>query len=154
MLFVLVTDGVPTSMTADGVRRHLGTLNTSPPGDLTLADLTQFGIFPMALTTKPTPTLDEVVTEAAPLLVNGVWAQQWAVTAKPMRDTMRKEQWRAALTARGRWDSFLTYLAARPVAVQLAWLWLDNVEREGAEVADLQTSTGLTNAQINAVFRF
>lgn len=121
-----------------------------PVPDSVLAD---YDIFKVAETTPPTPGLDEVVTEAAPVEIGGVWTQQWEIVPKPVRSSLQPNQWKRALEARGRWGAFKTYFAGLSQSDQLEWLYADRIERSGPLITELQAATGLTNAQINEIFR-
>lgn len=152
-MFVHVVNGIPRKLTPAEVAVHLQSNNTSPPGDLSQWNGSEFGIYPLTETTPPTPSLDEIVTEAVPALVNGVWTQQWALTTKPVRASLRRGEWKKALEARSRWAAFKTYVASLPGEEQLEWHYAETIDRNGPLITALQAATGLTNAQLNAVFR-
>lgn len=52
---------------------------TSFPSDLSAADLSDFGVFKVDPVAKPTADYTQVVEEATPVEVNGVWTQVWNV---------------------------------------------------------------------------
>lgn len=52
---------------------------TSFPSDLSVADLSDFGVFPVTEVTAPVVDYTQVVEEGTPVEVNGVWTQVWNV---------------------------------------------------------------------------
>lgn len=153
MLFVHVVNNAATKMTGREVEAYLKSIGTMPPGDLTLASLSEFGIFPLVAVERPTPGIDEVVSEGTPSQINGQWTQVWITSTKPVRASLRPGEWRRALESRNRWAAFKTYFANLSPSDQLDWVFIDRIDRGGPEIAALQAASGLTNAQLNAIFR-
>lgn len=60
---------------------------TSFPSDLTSADLSDFGVFRVTETPKPSADYTQVVQESQPVLVGGNWTQVWIV-----RDATEEEE--------------------------------------------------------------
>jgi len=66
--------------------------NTGFPSEPSAECLAEFGVYPVAATTPPT---GDVVTEAAPKLIKGAWAQQWetrSYTGEESRAKWKKER--------------------------------------------------------------
>ncbi len=87
-------------------------------------DLADFGVFALTTTEAPAATLDTVVEEAPPALVDGVWTQQWAtVTASPEVQTSRRQALAANIDAAcaaitGRFLPFMREYEAREAQAQ------------------------------------
>jgi len=52
---------------------------TSFPADLSNADLSDFGVYPVTEITKPVENYTKIVEEVQPENINGVWTQKWVV---------------------------------------------------------------------------
>lgn len=153
MLFVRLENNQPVRMTQAAALDYLRrVLKVGVRDDPDPANLEPHGIFQLAETTKPTPGLDEVLTEGTPVNNAGTWTQVWTLTQRPVRASLSPRQWKNALERRGRWNAFKTWLAGKPPADQIEWHYSD-IERSGPLIAALQADTGLTDAQLDAVFR-
>ncbi len=76
---------------------HPGTIFFEPVDADTLA---HFRVVVVQASTAPEVTLEQTLTEAAPVLVDGVWTQQWAVAAAaPELVAERQAAAKAALVA-------------------------------------------------------
>ena len=116
------------------------------------------------------PTFDPMtqnVVEAAPVLVDGVWTQQWTVVAASDADkASRLAAWRssasvtrfqalAALSQAGMLAPVQALMAnpATPALAVLAWNEITTFERLSPTLIALATQLGWTDAQLDGLFQ-
>lgn len=63
---------------------------TSFPDPMPDERLAEWGVFPVGRFEKPTPAPGEVVEEAPPVEINGLWTQQWRVRPATQEETNSK----------------------------------------------------------------
>ena len=154
MPYLHIIDGVPTVKTAQEVSLYLRRdRNVSCRDEPDAANLAEFNIFPLDEGTKPVLGADEVAVETAPAQANGVWVRQWSVAQRPVRTSLTPHQFKKRLEAKNRWAAFKTYVGALTPGDQMEWVYADVIKRDSPLITALQTATGLTNNQIDAVFR-
>lgn len=157
MLFVSVRGDAPVRMAANDVCVYLASqLNTSPPGDLAQADLTDFNIYPLAETEPPACAQTEIVVEVEPLRIAGVWTQQWQVVPRPTPAAVSMRQARLALLSAGLLAAVDAAIASMPSpereAAQIEWEYAAEVRRDSPLIAALAPALDLTGDQIDALF--
>jgi hypothetical protein len=141
--------------------------NTSFALPLVPADLTDFGVHAVAEVPAPSATIEQIVAEAAPTLIDGVWAQQWAVTnATPEQIAARRaalvpsavtmRQARLALHGAGKLAAVEAAINALSeparTAARIEWDYSGEVQRHHGLVASLAPALGLSAAQVDALF--
>lgn len=128
----------------------------------------EFGCIKLAPTEAPSfDPATEALDHATPVLVDGVWTQQWAVRALtqeqkdaiyaasvPQAVTMR--QARLALLGAGMLAAVQTAIDAmqEPAksAAQITWDHSTEVQRSNGLVAQLAPALGLTSAEVDSLF--
>lgn len=168
-MYALIKDGEvlahPYSIT-DLIRSRPGTC--WPRDGISDERAAEFGCVKLAPTEAPSfDPATEALDHATPILVDGVWTQQWAVRALtqeqkdaihaasvPQAVTMR--QARLALLGAGLLDDVQTAINAmeEPAksAAQITWDHSTEVQRDNGLVAQLAPALGLTSAQVDALF--
>lgn len=154
-LAVIVENGSQRAATLEQVSLYLRKRNVScRSGDgLVLDTLSSYGIYPLQETPEPSVAEDEIAVHRPPVQINGIWVQQWEIIPKVVQSSITPQQFKKRLVTKGRWAAFKSYVATLPVSDQLEWIYADVIERNGPLITALQSATGLTNNQIDAVFR-
>lgn len=159
MFYILIVPGkdpvYPYTLT-DLKRANPG---VSFPRDMTDFDASPWYCYPVQPTEPPTAP-DKVAERADPEQVDGVWYERWTLVdyIPPVPDTVSMRQARLALLAAGILDSVEPAIAsiADPVqrrAAEISWEYSAEVTRDSALVAALGTDLGLTDSDIDILFR-
>ena len=120
------------------------------------ADLTGIGyqrIYPAQ--TIPTPADGEIVVSKPPEKVDGVWREVFALEPAPVfvpqQVTMR--QARLELLSRDLLDDVDAVIAVAGRAAQIEWEYASTVDRDNSVIAVVQQQQGMTDEQIDDLFR-
>ena len=120
------------------------------------ADLTGIGyqrIYPAQ--TIPTPVDGEIVVSKPPEKVDGVWREVFALEPAPVfvpqQVTMR--QARLELLSRDFLDDVAAVIAVAGRAAQIEWEYASTVDRDNPVIAVVQQQQGMTDEQIDDLFR-
>ena len=120
------------------------------------ADLTGIGyqrIYPAQ--TIPTPADGEIVVSKPPEKVDGVWREVFALEPAPVfvpqQVTMR--QARLELLSRDLLDDVDAVIAVAGRAAQIEWEYASTVDRDNPVIAAVQQQQGMTDEQIDDLFR-
>ena len=120
------------------------------------ADLTGIGyqrIYPAQ--TIPTPVDGEIVVSKPPEKVDGVWREVFALEPAPVfvpqQVTMR--QARLELLSRGFLDDVDAVIAVAGRTAQIEWEYTSTVARDNPVIAVVQQQQGMTDEQIDDLFR-
>ena len=120
------------------------------------ADLTGIGyqrIYPAQ--TIPTPADGEIVVSKPPEKVDGVWREVFALEPAPVfvpqQVTMR--QARLELLSRDLLDDVDAVIAVAGRAAQIEWEYASTVDRDNFVIAVVQQQQGMTDEQIDDLFR-
>ena len=120
------------------------------------ADLTGIGyqrIYPAQ--TIPTPADGEIVVSKPPEKVDGVWREVFALEPAPVfvpqQVTMR--QARLELLSRDLLDDVDAVIAVAGRAAQIEWEYASSVDRDNPVIAVVQQQQGMTDEQIDDLFR-
>ena len=120
------------------------------------ADLTGIGyqrIYPAQ--TIPTPADGEIVVSKPPEKVDGVWREVFALEPAPVfvpqQVTMR--QARLELLSRDLLDDVDAVIAVAGRAAQIEWEYTSTVDRDNPVIAVVQQQQGMTDEQIDDLFR-
>ena len=120
------------------------------------ADLTGIGyqrIYPAQ--TIPTPADGEIVVSKPPEKVDGVWREVFALEPAPVfvpqQVTMR--QARLELLSRDFLDGVDAVIAVAGRVAQIEWEYASTVDRDNPVIAAVQQRQGMTDEQIDDLFR-
>ena len=120
------------------------------------ADLTGIGyqrIYPAQ--TIPTPADGEIVVSKPPEKVDGVWREVFALEPAPVfvpqQVTMR--QARLELLSRDFLDVVDAVTAVAGCVAQIEWEYASTVDRDNLVIAAVQQQQGMTDEQIDDLFR-
>ena len=120
------------------------------------ADLTGIGyqrIYPAQ--TIPTPADGEIVVSKPPEKVDGVWREVFALEPAPVfvpqQVTMR--QARLELLSRDLLDDVDAVIAVAGRVAQIEWEYASTVDRDNPVIAVVQQQQGMTDEQIDDLFR-
>ena len=120
------------------------------------ADLTGIGyqrIYPAQ--TIPTPADGEIVVSKPPEKVDGVWREVFALEPAlvfvPQQVTMR--QARLELLSRDLLDDVDAVIAVAGRVAQIEWEYASTVDRDNPVIAAVQQQQGMTDEQIDDLFR-
>ena len=120
------------------------------------ADLTGIGyqrIYPAQ--TIPTPADGEIVVSKPPEKVDGVWREVFALEPAPVfvpqQVTMR--QARLELLSRDFLDGVDAVIAVAGRVAQIEWEYASTVDRDNPVIAAVQQQQGMTDEQIDDLFR-
>lgn len=120
------------------------------------ADLTGIGyqrIYPAQ--TIPTPADGEIVVSKPPEKVDGVWREVFALEPAPVSSaqqvTMR--QARLELLSRDLLDDVDAMIAVAGRAARIEWEYASTVTRDNPVIAVVQQQQGITDEQIDDLFR-
>lgn len=117
----------------------------------------------------PPPAYDSAtqnLTEATPVLVSGVWTQQWTVTdasaaeiaerlvARREAMTCTPRQARLALAFAGLLSAVEAWVAAQGDAAQIEWEYASEIRRTVGLVTSAATGLGMTEEQIDDLFDY
>ena len=127
--------------------------NMSIPDGADLRDIGYERVYP-ALTT-PITTGSEVLVSKPPEKVDGVWREVFAVEMAPVlvpqQVTMR--QARLELLSRDLLDDVDAVIAVAGGAAQIEWEYASTVDRDNPVIAVVQQQQGMTDEQIDDLFR-
>ena len=127
--------------------------NMSIPDGADLRDIGYERVYP-ALTT-PIATGSEVLVSKPPEKVDGIWREVFVVelvpVSVPQQVTMR--QARLELLSRGLLDDVEAIIAAAGRKAQIEWEYASLVERGNLVIAVVQQQQGMTDEQIDDLFR-
>ncbi len=139
---------------------------TSFPATMPPEGLAEWGVYPVTATEPPTHNPDtQRVAEGEPEQVAGEWRQTWVVTdLSPEEIASALAQWRAtaivtrfqaraALLHAGLLTSVEAAVSGADAFTQLAWSEALNFERGSPTIAALASALGLTDEQIDGLFR-
>lgn len=130
------------------------------PANLAAYDTTAHHVYPVQPVEPPQQT-GMVAVEVQPVLVGGVWTQQWELQPEPpapVPDSVSMAQARLALLDAGLLDQVDAALAAIPDpierrAAQVRWDYETRVRYDDQLVRDLKSAFGLTSQQFDELFR-
>ena len=127
--------------------------NMSIPDGADLTDIGYAKIYPPVVIPEVGP--NQVLVSMTPELVDGIWREVFAVEAAPVfvpqQVTMR--QARLELLSRRLLDDVGAMIEAAGREVQIEWEYASTVDRADLIVADIQQQWGLTDAEIDDLFR-
>lgn len=151
MKLVRVVDGVGEVTSIDDLRKSGVCIRANPP----LTTLEAHGLFPLEDTPKPEGDGTEYAVEAAPVLVGGKWQQQWNLRKRPVPKRVSKGAFYRVVRdlPAGVQALFRTYLAGLSADEREDLnnaLW---ISRDGDFIANVQTAMGVTDEQMNNLFR-
>ena len=161
-MYASITDGVVAEYPID-LRMRLP--NTSmrenwPGGEIN-------GVEYALIHPSPQPNHDPTtqnLTEAIPALVEGVWTQQWAVTAASAEEiaerlaarreamTCTPRQARLALAYADLLTAVEAWVAEQGDATKIEWEYASEIRRTVGLVTSAASTMGLTDEQIDALF--
>lgn len=131
--------------------------NTSFPASPSNATLASFNVFPVVDTPQPTYNyMTQNLNLVNPSYSQGVWTQQWTVTAaSPAEQAARLSAWRASASctaAQGKlqlnadtiYDEAETYIAGASVEVQITWANQSIWTRNASWVETMLTALGMS----------
>lgn len=160
MFYILTNPGeepvYPYTLT-DLMRANPG---TSFPRDMTNFDASDWHCYPVQNTTPPeAPNM--VAVRVMPSLVDGVWHEQWALEPAlpaPVPQSVEMAQARLALLKAGLLSRVDAAIDAIPDAMQreaarVDWEYRTVVPRNSALVQGITASLGMTDAQVDDLFR-
>jgi hypothetical protein len=160
-MYIKLINGQPQTYSIGQLRAD--NPQVSFPSTIPDATLAEYGVFPVSPT--PQPEIDQnrqTVSEANPVLIDGVWTQAWTVSDIPLdvlraRMIVTMRQARLALLAAGllgQVDGAINAIED-PVErqqAQITWEFSTEVERMNPLVTRLGTIFGLTDEQIDDLF--
>jgi hypothetical protein len=128
--------------------------------------LAEYGVYSVQETAMPE---GDVVTEASPILIDGVWTQQWnvrsytseeiAANLQNFRDSsvVTPRQARLALLQNGITDANIQAVIAtiqepEKSAVTIEWEYALEIRRNNTWVSSLGSALGLTEEQLDSLF--
>ena len=127
--------------------------NVSIPDGADLTDIGYAKIYPPVVIPEVGP--NQVLVSMAPELVDGVWREVFAVETAPVsvpqQVTMR--QARLELLSRGLLDDVDAVIAVAGRAAQIEWEYASTVDRDNPVIAAVQQQQGMTDEQIDDLFR-
>ncbi len=134
-MYVRITESVPVRYTLTDLRRAYP--NTSFPVTPGVEVLAQYHVYPLQATAIPAhDPATQVVEDATPLLVDGVWTQQWVVRDLTVEElqacvprSVSRLQGMLAIAEAGLAAQFLAWKAALdPVADFVALAFLESAQ--------------------------
>ena len=127
--------------------------NVSIPDGADLTDIGYAKIYPPVVIPEVGP--NQVLVSMAPELVDGVWREVFAVETAPVsvpqQVTMR--QARLELLSRDLLDDVDAVIAVAGRAAQIEWEYASTVDRDNPVIAAVQQQQGMTDEQIDDLFR-
>lgn len=139
--------------------------NVSFPKEIPESTLAEFGVFPITETVAPS---GDVVEEATPALIDGVWVQQWTsrdyTTEEIVQNLMDRRasmivtprQARLALLSAGHISNIDIAIDAleEPTksAVKIEWEYAVQIERISPWVQAMTTALSMTDEQVDELF--
>ena len=166
MLYAILTDGVITEYPVD-LSIHLP--NTSLPENGLWVGGEVDGVEYIVIQPTPRPDYNPAtqnIAESAPVLVDGVWTQQWVITgasaeeiaerlaAKRSTMTCTPRQARLALAYAGLLEATEAWVAAQGAATQIEWEYASEIRRADGLVTTAGTTLGMTEGQIDDLFAY
>jgi len=130
------------------------------PAEMTAGDIEFAGLAPVQPTEPPAhdPATHQAVP-AAPVMIDGVWLQQWTIAIKPapaVPTAVTMRQARLALLGAGLLDDIDAAINGLPSpqkeAARIEWEYSQEVQRQNGFVSVLAPMLGLTEAQTDALF--
>ena len=162
-MYIIVENGVANKYTLSQLRRD--NPNVSFPKDISESTLAEFGVFPITETVAPS---GDVVEEATPALIDGVWVQQWTsrdyTTEEIVQNLMDRRasmivtprQARLALLSAGHISNIDIAIDAleEPTksAVKIEWEYAVQIERISPWVQAMTTALSMTDEQVDELF--
>ena len=159
MMFAKIENGVVVSYPYNIGMVRSDYPGTSFPSDLESCDLSEFGVFPVDETSKPSAASGDIAVEDTPVLVSGVWTQQWVVRA--MTNEERKalvpsvvspRQIRKALRLAGIRPAVDAYLANADEETVEDWEYAVFIGRDNALMNTAAAALGMTEQQLDDLF--
>ena len=127
--------------------------NMSIPDGADLANIGYAKIYPPVAIPEVGP--NQVLVSMAPELVDGVWREVFALEPAPVfvpqQVTMR--QARLELLSRDLLDDVDAVIAVAGRAAQIEWEYASTVDRDNPVIAVVQQQQGMTDEQIDDLFR-
>ena len=130
------------------------------PSDMVESDIEFAGLTPVQPTEPPAhdPATHKAVP-AAPVMIDGVWLQQWTIVIKPapaVPTAVSMRQARLALLGAGLLAGIDAAINGLPSpqkeAARIEWEYSQEVQRHNGIVSALAPMLGLTEAQTDALF--
>lgn len=160
MFYILTPPGQPPvyPYTLTDLRRD--NRDVSFPRDMTAFDASKFDCYPVQDTPQPQAP-GKVAQRIIPELVDGVWQERWGLVDVPpvlVPESVEMAQARLALLGAGllsQVDAAIDAIAdpAQREAARIAWEYRPQVHRNSQLVLSLGAALGLTNEQIDELFR-
>lgn len=158
MFYILTEPATVYPYTLTDLRRD--NPGVSFPRDLSNFDTTPWHCYPVQPTEPPTAP-GKLLERASPELVNGVWQERWSLVDAPppvVPEQVTMRQARLALLGAGLLDVVGPAIAAIPdpltrEAVQITWEYSADVQRRNPLIAELSRALGMTDADIDNLFR-
>lgn len=152
MKYVRIIGGEPKVVTKLDLRQDP---IISFPYNLNEAALAEHDIYPLVETAAPTGDDTEEAAEDTPELVNGEWRQRWLLRKRPVPGRVSKGAFVRVIRSlpagvRNQFRSYVTGLSAEDREDLDNALW---ISRDGDFIANVQTAMGVTDEQMNNLFR-
>lgn len=124
----------------------------------------QFGVQPFFTTAQPShDPITQAAVEANPVLIDGLWTQQWSVVdlSPEQIEAARKARVPTVLTIRqaklvlhaaGLLDDVDAAVAAADRATQIDWEYATEIHRDWPTLVAMATALGMTDAQLDDLF--
>lgn len=152
---IRVVNGAPEYYSFAQLRRDHPDVSfpRTPSEDL----LESYGVLQVTETAPPATVSGETPRALPPALVDGVWTQQWEIVPSPVPVTVSMRQARLALLGAGMLIAVDTAIAGMPSpqkeAAQIEWEYATEVRRNSPLIAALGPALGLSEEQIDGLFR-
>lgn len=143
MLYAKIIDGVVADYPYSLAKLRNDNPNTSFPKQPTEELLAEYNVLPVAAVAQPSPTLTQDPVEQTPQIVNGQWAQVWAMVDVSAEEAAQRQQDAAdsADIAAVKADTFVqNFLAMTPAQVSA---YVENNTANLAQVRDLMKKMAL-----------
>jgi len=160
-MYVIVEEGVPRRYTLTDLKRD--NRNVSWPKDMTLLDVSPWGVFPLVETAQPDhDPATQIAEQQTPVLVGSDWTEVWSVRDLTAQEIEQRrldavppaaEKWRLrlALHNAGLLDDIATALAASPAA-QIEWDNRTDIDIDSTLMQQIKTRLGWTDRQLEDIF--
>lgn len=157
MFYILTQPETVYPYTLTDLRRD--NRDVSFPSDMTNFDTTALHCYPVQDTTPPEAP-GKIAERIMPGLVGGLWFEQWTLVdapASPVPQIVSMRQARLALLDAGLLDdveaAIITMAEPQRAATQIEWEYSTEVNRTSPTTAMLAGVLGLTDEQIDELFR-
>lgn len=128
--------------------------NTSFPKEMSDALLADYNIFPVKPTERPVVDGTQIVIEIAPILIDGVWTQQFEIRPAPVPKSITPRQCRLLLLQQGLLEQVEAMISQASNDVKITWEYALEFRRDDPLLNQLAAnlSPPLTDEQIDQFF--